>query len=136
MTDLAARTPRQELEDILDPAHAQAVIEHRKKLRKPLTSHAASLLARQFAKCHDPNGAVDQMILRGWLGFNPEWLKEPQNAGNYSAYRPATKIPDFEEPPPEVRERMQRRFKELSAGLAAAISMDKPRPVQQRDRHR
>lgn len=36
------------------------------------------------------------------------------------------------EPPPEVRERMVHRFKDLSSELATTISMDQPRPVQPR----
>lgn len=61
---------------VLDEDRANAVIEHRKALRKPLTKYAATLLAKQFALCADPNEAADEMILRGWQGFKPEWVKD------------------------------------------------------------
>lgn len=64
-----------ELLTVLDEEHAVGVIEHRKALRRPLTGYAARLLARQFAKCMDPNAGADAMILNGWQGFEPEWLE-------------------------------------------------------------
>lgn len=67
-------TPREALETILDAEHAEAVIAHRRAMRKPLTAHAAQLLADQFRKCANPNEAADQMILMGWQGFRAEWM--------------------------------------------------------------
>lgn len=85
----AARTPRVELETVLDGERAEAVIAHRRGLRKSLTARAAKLLAAQFAKCSDPNLAADTMIRRGWVGFEPEWLDgrgyghgPPRNGGD------------------------------------------------------
>lgn len=69
------RSPRDELEAVLDQERAAAVIEHRRKIRKPLTSHAAKLLARKFACCPNPNAAADTMIGAGWQGFEPAWLE-------------------------------------------------------------
>ena len=60
---------------VLDEEHALAVVEHRKALRKPLTSYAARLLGRKFGQCADPNAAADAMIVNGWQGFEPEWLE-------------------------------------------------------------
>jgi hypothetical protein len=74
------RSPRDELEAVLDPERAAAVIEHRRKIRKPLTAHAARILARKFACCPDPNGAADTMIGNGWQGFDPSWLSRRDNA--------------------------------------------------------
>lgn len=68
------RSPRDELETVLDPERAAAVVEHRKRIRKPLTAHAAKLLARKFAQVSDPNAAADAMVANGWQGFEPEWL--------------------------------------------------------------
>lgn len=62
-----------ELGKVLDPSHAQAVVDHRNRLRKPMTAHAASLLANSFAQAPDPNAAADEMIERGWLGWKPGW---------------------------------------------------------------
>lgn len=72
---LAADTsPRQALERVLEPARAAAIVDHRRRLRAPLTVHAAELLAGKFAQTPDPNDAADLMIERGWKGFNPAWL--------------------------------------------------------------
>jgi hypothetical protein len=72
----AAPSAKDELGRVLDEEHANAVIDHRQKLRKPLTAHAAKLLANSFAKCRDgPNAAADAMIANGWQGFNPAWIE-------------------------------------------------------------
>ena len=63
-----------ELERVLEPERAKAVIEHRTKLRKPLTAHAAKLLASKFSKLPNPNDGADAMIANGWQGFEPDWL--------------------------------------------------------------
>lgn len=68
-------TPRAELEIVLDAERAKAVLDHRQRIRKPLTAHAAKLLAGKFAKVADPNAAADAMIANGWQGFEPQWLE-------------------------------------------------------------
>jgi hypothetical protein len=73
----AKPTPRTELEAVLDASRAEAVIDHRNRIRKPLTAHAAHLLAGKFARCPDPNAAADAMIANGWQGFEPGWLDRP-----------------------------------------------------------
>jgi hypothetical protein len=70
----AGKTPRAILESVLDADHAAAVLEHRQRLRAPLTSRAATLLANQFGACPDPNAAADTMVARGWRGFEAGWL--------------------------------------------------------------
>lgn len=67
---------------VLDLEQAQRVIDHRKKLRKPLTAHAADLLSRQFAKVPSASEAADAMIMNGWIGFNAKW--ERFNGGKTS----------------------------------------------------
>lgn len=68
------RTPQEALCDVLDAERAAALIEHRKKLRAPLTVRAAELLATQLAHARDgPAAAADLMLTRGWKGFKPEW---------------------------------------------------------------
>lgn len=64
-----------ELARVLSEDRAKAVIEHRKKLKKPLTVHAARLIAGKFAQVPDPNAAADAMIANGWQGFEPSWLE-------------------------------------------------------------
>jgi uncharacterized protein YdaU (DUF1376 family) len=71
-------TARDELEKVLSPELAQAVIDHRKAIRKPASAKAAKLLADEFAKCPDPKAAAETMIRRGWQGFEAEWMSKPQ----------------------------------------------------------
>lgn len=68
-------SPAVVLEVVLDHDRAAAVVEHRKKLKKPLTAHAAKLLREKFAAWPDPNAAADEMIARGWQGFDPAWME-------------------------------------------------------------
>jgi hypothetical protein len=82
---IASPTPRKELERVLDPEHAQAVIDHRKAKRAPLTAYAAKLLAAQLARWHNPNEAADAMILNGWQAFKPEWMERQSAPRGQSA---------------------------------------------------
>jgi len=83
-------TPRAALAAVLDAERASAVIEHRSRIRKPLTGHAAKLLAGKFAQCPDPNAAADMMVGNGWQGFEPEWVNRPNARGSPAADRPLT----------------------------------------------
>lgn len=62
-----------ELGKVLDAGHAQAVLDHRNRMRKPMTPHAAGLLAASLAQAPDPNAAADEMIERGWQAWKPGW---------------------------------------------------------------
>lgn len=68
------KSVRGELGAVLDAERTAAVIDHRRAMRKPLTPHAARLLARKLGAAPDPNAAADTMIGNGWQGFEPEWL--------------------------------------------------------------
>jgi hypothetical protein len=70
----ATPTPRQILLECLSAESADAVLAHRKAMRRPLTGRAAQLLAKGFLATADPNAAADMMIERGWQGFKPEWF--------------------------------------------------------------
>lgn len=80
---------KSELMNVLDEEHSQAVIDHRKAIKKPMTVRAAQLLAAKFAKCPDPNAAADVMISSGWQGFEPEWLDNRKSSSR-------------KEPPPKL----------------------------------
>ena len=80
--------PRTILESLLDSDRAKAVVEHRKKIKKPLTGHAAKLLKAELSKAPDPNAAADKMIARGWQGFEVDWLKNNKDPPNVLAYKP------------------------------------------------
>jgi hypothetical protein len=72
-----------ELLRVLDEDRALAVIDHRKvTIKKPLTVHAAKLLAKRLAEWGDANEAADLMIERCWQGFDASWVRDrrrPQN---------------------------------------------------------
>lgn len=71
-------TPRSHLLSILDDEHAGAILEHRQKLRKPLTERAAKLLAKSLSEFPDPNVAADRMIEKGWSSIDAKW--EPRGS--------------------------------------------------------
>lgn len=74
-------SPSQAFSEVLRPDVAEAVVEHRQRIRKPLTARAAELLAGKFGACPDPNAAAETMIANGWQGFEPEWLERQQPRG-------------------------------------------------------
>lgn len=67
-------TPREWLETVVSSEHADEVLKHRQRLRKPMTSFAAKLLANKLAKCPDPNAAAEMMIEKGWQSIEPGWV--------------------------------------------------------------
>lgn len=78
-------TPKTELRSVLDETHAKAVIDHRQRLRKPLTAHAARLLAIKLGRCPDPDAAADLMMEKGWQSIEPDWVA---NATTHRAQAP------------------------------------------------
>jgi hypothetical protein len=84
-------TPRDALLECLTPEIADAVLAHRQAIRKPLSGHAAQLLAKGFLATGQPNAAADLMIARGWQGFDPEWFVNKNNSrGAGNGRRPIT----------------------------------------------
>lgn len=69
----AKPSPRQRLEAVVDGERAEALLDHRQRLRKPLTEHAAKMLATELAKFPDPNAAADRMIAKGWVSTDVTW---------------------------------------------------------------
>jgi hypothetical protein len=73
------KTPRAILEQTLSGPQAAAVLEHRQRIRKPLTERAAELLAEKFSQAAQvgftPDQAADLMISRGWQGFELDWAR-------------------------------------------------------------
>jgi hypothetical protein len=50
----------------------KAFVEHRKKLRKPMTNHARDLILKECEKLGgDPNDLLDQSIRKGWQDVFP-----------------------------------------------------------------
>jgi uncharacterized protein YdaU (DUF1376 family) len=67
-------TPLAILSECLSEQSSRDLIEHRKKLRKPLTARAAKLLVKDFIAYGNPEEAVEMMIKNGWQGFHPTWI--------------------------------------------------------------
>lgn len=70
------------LQEHLSEEVANAVFDHRKEIRKPLTERGAKLLANEFSKTSDPNAAADTMIMNGWQGFRAEWVNDKSEKSN------------------------------------------------------
>jgi len=71
-----APTALSELCLVMSEESAKAVIEHRSRIKAPLTSRAAKALARKFSETGDPDKAVEEMLARGWRGFNASWMPQ------------------------------------------------------------
>jgi hypothetical protein len=100
-------TPRQILLECgLSPDIADAVLAHRRALRRPLTVRAAQLLAKGFLATADPNAAADMMIERGWQGFRAEWF-DNERAGNGRGKQGKRSISDVA---PGFIERLDKQF--------------------------
>ena len=66
--DLLAQTPAEILSQKLPPDLAEGFVEHRKKIRKPMTAKAADLLLKRLATMRDPVAAVERSIVNGYQG--------------------------------------------------------------------
>ena len=69
-----------ELQNVLSEESAKAVIEHRSKMKAPLTQRAAKALAKRFAESGNPERAVETMLARGWRSYEPTWAGASQPA--------------------------------------------------------
>ena len=72
------------LTTVLSAETAQGVIEQRRKSKNPLTPLAAKGLAKEFAKCPDPNAAAEYWANRAWRGFKAEWMNDPQQRNGHT----------------------------------------------------
>ena len=72
-------SPKSQLVGTIGPELAAEVIEHRQRMRKPLTTEAAKRLAKQFADTGTPQEAARMMIDRAWQGFNSDWFENAKS---------------------------------------------------------
>lgn len=101
-------TPRQILLECLSAESADAVLAHRRAMRRPLTGRAAQLLAKGFLATADPNAAADMMIERGWQGFKPEWFdNERRSNGHQQSEKRRRSISDVA---PDFIKRIDEKF--------------------------
>ena len=68
------KTAAFELESVIGSELAAEVVDHRKRMRRPLTAGGAKRLAQKFLTVADPQAAARMMIDRGWQGFEAEWV--------------------------------------------------------------
>ncbi len=110
------KSPKTVLQSVLSEAIAAAVVEHRAKIKKPLTERAAELLAKRLASAKDacgltPDQAADLMIEKGWLSFEAEWGRNAMQAGwspePVAAEKPK---PDSELSPEELTAKWTKRM--------------------------
>ena len=58
---------------VVSENRAKALVQHRTKIKAGLTEHTAKLLAGTLSQAADPNAAADEMMLRGWKSWKPDW---------------------------------------------------------------
>ena len=79
---LPLQSPEEILTQTVNEETSKEIIQYRKKIKKPLTARAAKSIAKELAKCPDPESAVDEWFNRGWQGFKAEWLEEKPGKRN------------------------------------------------------
>ena len=89
---------RTELMAVLDEERAKAVVDHRSRLKKPLTGYAAKQLAKKFAAAPDPNAAADMMVTNGWQGFEPSWMDGRGAQGKAGPQNNSAELPKWQGP--------------------------------------
>jgi hypothetical protein len=68
-----SRKPLDALAPVLGAELGRAIVEHRQKLRSPLTLKAAEMLAKRLQSFPDPKAAAEKMLERGWKSIEPDW---------------------------------------------------------------
>lgn len=116
-TPIEKATPRSVLSAVLDKDHVDAVLDHRQRLRKPLTVRAAEIMAGHLRKIDAPNDAADYMIGKGWLTIEPDWWRNRNTPrGGLVAPRPGIQ---------SVRARIEKEITDGQQGTDGAGSHDR-----------
>lgn len=102
-------TPFDELLSVIDKERARDVIDHRNKIKKPMTSKAAKMLAAKLAEFDDPNKAADFMIEKGWVSIEKDWVRNAMTNGVRGS------------PPPQQLNGKPRNIAEASTQLLAQM---------------
>jgi hypothetical protein len=129
--ECSARPKKPKPKDILAAAVGEAnaadIIEHRQKLRKPLTARAASVMANQFKQIDisERNDAVDLMLVQGWQGFKADWYynaksasESPQKPSRARDGNSGRNIPAEEDDVPERLEPLREALVKLATYVA------------------
>lgn len=67
--------------EVLSVTTALDLLTHRLAKKSKLTPRAAKELVKAFKAYGNPEEAAAEMMLRGWIGFKPEWMENQQRAG-------------------------------------------------------
>lgn len=102
----AKPSPKSELVEAVGDELAAEVVDHRQRMRKPLTPQAASRLAKQFLDTGRPQDAARMMIDRGWQGFNADWFANAAPRAGPNGSHPA-----------DTRERPLTKFEQMAQDL-------------------
>ena len=86
----AKPSPKSELAKAIGNELAAEVVDHRNRMRKPLTPQSAARLAEQFVATGKPQEAARMMIDRAWQGFNREWFENARARDG-----PPSSVPPF-----------------------------------------
>lgn len=74
--------------EVLSETTASDLLTHRQAKKSKLTPRAAKELVKAFKAYGDPEAAAAEMMLRGWIGFKPDWMENNQRAGPIQNYDP------------------------------------------------
>lgn len=68
-----SRSPRQVLAEVVPDKVAKDLVDHRIRIRKPMTERAAELLAGKLSRFKSPEAAANMIIEKGWQSIDPDW---------------------------------------------------------------
>jgi len=60
------------LQSVLSKDVADAFVEHRRRIKKPLSERACKLIIKKLEDCPDPDAAADEAIEKGWSSVFPK----------------------------------------------------------------
>ena len=73
--------PSDALAPVIGHELAEAFVDHRKSIKKPMTQKAAELMAKKLRGFSDPKAAIEEAIMNGWQGVFPPKQNHQQQRG-------------------------------------------------------
>jgi hypothetical protein len=117
---------RAEMPDAL----AMEVVEYRRERKAKITARIAKALLREYKAFGDIEKAIEQQMVRNWIGFEAAWIKKPQGftdqhhptprpTANYGAPKPANDEPAAAKIDPEKRAQLVDMARRAARGMRA-----------------